>query len=300
MKLHCLATSLLLLSTGVLLAGGPPRHTPRPSQPGFNLNGPSMPNFTMPGMPNVNVPAPNFSFNPGQPSVSNFGGPSSYPTTNKPHINLQNYPGAIGQQNKPFNTSRQAQAPGAGNGPPAPQNKWHSHAGIWHHHKWIWIVGTGGGDGCWQDAGVAAPDDMAQALDDPTASDDSQAASGAPQTRRYFRLRNSTGTRLTIHVAYQTLNQQDEWVWSDVLSYQYDPDEENAISDSGWTVNAVRAPSGPKGTTAASGTATRTRTTGWCRRRTTTATTSTAHPNGDQHDEFQLGRFGRCRFSRRG
>jgi hypothetical protein len=67
----------------------------------------------------------------------------------------------------------------------------------------------------------------------------------AVQTRRYLKVKNDTGEKLTVWLRYRTLTTDGEWrwypgEWEKPLCYELDPGEETYLSHEGWKVNASR------------------------------------------------------------
>ena len=145
-----------------------------------------------------------------------FDGTIHTTTTNKPHT-----PGA----GPGVNPSVGASTAGT-NSPAGGQGTWH-----YHHHDNGVHHGHYGDGGVWIDAdddngGVIADGDL-------TATE---------QTRRFLRIKNNTGAKITVTPRYQTLNEDNQWVWNDKeLAYDFDAGETSLISDGTLKVNAVRA-----------------------------------------------------------
>ncbi len=105
--------------------------------------------------------------------------------------------------------------------------------GTWHYHH----HDNGVHHGHYNDGGVwiDADDDNGGVIADGDVT-------ATEQTRRFLRIKNNTGAKITVSLRYQTLNQDNEWVWNDkVLSYDFDAGETSLISDANWKINAVRA-----------------------------------------------------------
>jgi hypothetical protein len=65
------------------------------------------------------------------------------------------------------------------------------------------------------------------------------------QTRRYLKVKNDTGSKLTVWLHYRTLTTGDEWKWfpkdgRKAVRYELDPGEETYLCHEGWKVNASR------------------------------------------------------------
>jgi hypothetical protein len=65
------------------------------------------------------------------------------------------------------------------------------------------------------------------------------------QTRRYLKLKNETGEKLTVWLRYRTLTTDSGWKWfpeggPTELCYELDPGEETYLSHEGWKINADR------------------------------------------------------------
>jgi hypothetical protein len=72
--------------------------------------------------------------------------------------------------------------------------------------------------------------------------------SGTRQDRRYLRVKNDTGAKLTVYVQYQTLSQSKGWTWYPVVpgsepravAYVFAPGQEADLRHEDWPVNANR------------------------------------------------------------
>jgi hypothetical protein len=64
------------------------------------------------------------------------------------------------------------------------------------------------------------------------------------QNRRYLKVKNDTGEKLTVWVRYRTQTVRDEWKWypagDEALCYELAPGQETYLSHEGWRVNASR------------------------------------------------------------
>lgn len=71
----------------------------------------------------------------------------------------------------------------------------------------------------------------------------------AVQSRRYLRIKNEAGEKLTVYVQYYTVSEQDRWQWfpakpgeaAQAKHYQLDPGEETYLGEGEWHISARRA-----------------------------------------------------------